>query len=381
LKITQSRQSQIAAVIITVLLLVIGLTISCSKQSQKHIEIGYIGSISGKFAALGSTARDGALLAVEEINAEGGINGRPIKLVIGDDEGDFAKAEELAKQYAENKLKFIIGPFTTASATRVVPVINSAEILTIGPVVAGENLANKDDYFLKLYPSTKTFGIKLAELATGKGLRNLVTINDKRNLQYCETLLDGFIPALKTTGGMVLENIWYSSFVDVPYSLLAGGALQNPADGVLICASALDTALFSQNLKKINQDIPLFSSSWAISHELIDNGGRAVEGLLFFIPFTYGDTTPEADSFEQRYSDRFDVKSTYAAMFNYEAVYMLADALRNDPSASVLEIKRAIIAKKLHNGMQHDYSLNADGDAQRELILHTIKNKAFSEVL
>ena len=145
-------------------------------------------------------------------------------------------------------------------------------------------------------------------------------------------------------------------------------------------ASALDTALFSQNLKKIKQGIKLFSSSWAISRELIESGGRAVEGLLFYIPFTYGDKNPKAAGFEQRYSFRFDAAPTYAAMFNYEAVRMLADALRENPSAPVSDVKKAIIEKMVHDGVQFDFSIDADGDALRELFLYTIKNKAFSEL-
>jgi len=146
---------------------------SCTK-TKSPFKIGYIGSLSGKFADLGATARDGALLAIEEFNQEGGINGRTIEMVILDDGGDPQVAPGLVEEVSAAGIQFIIGPFTTASGTAVLPVINRKKILTISGSTMGENLENQVDYYIKLNPSTKAFGVELSKYnRRGPHLRQL----------------------------------------------------------------------------------------------------------------------------------------------------------------------------------------------------------------
>ena len=110
-------------------------------QTQEPIKIGAFFALSGPAAAIGTPTKLVATMAVDKINKEGGINGRPVQLVIGDTESDPAKAAAIAKKFIhEDKVAAIIGPTRTDSGMNVKKIVEAAGIptfMTVGgdPVI------------------------------------------------------------------------------------------------------------------------------------------------------------------------------------------------------------------------------------------------------
>ncbi len=344
------------------------------------IRIGFIGSISGKYGTLGSTARDGAVLAVEEINASGGIKGHRVELVILDDEGDPQKAATHAEQLTDDGIQFIIGPFLTSSGTSVLPVINKRKVLTISGTTMGQNLADLDDYYLVLIPTSTYYGKSLATVALDAGHLRFASVSDSKNDPYCSTFMDGVRSVVNEKSSTSLEEIEFQKSASVSYWEIVKSLDLDQVDAVFLCASSLDLAMIAQNLKMRNSEVALLSTSWGISRELVQNGGSAIEGLYFFQPIDSSDTSENYIRFRDLFRKRFNTEPSYVAIFNYEAVKILASCLIKDPGASPEKIKRSILTKEKLTGVQGDFSLDKEGDANRPLILHTIQRGAFLPV-
>ncbi len=349
--------------------------------TQKPIVIGYIGSISGKFSDMGKTCRNGALLAVEEINSRGGINGHKIILEIKDDNSSPTMSLEMAKILASEGVKNIVGPFTSASAVNILSYINSKEILTIGPVIAGEKMAGKDDYFIKMYPSTERFGTELGRLAAkNKKLKKLVIIVDENNKAYGEPIARAFEKEVIFLGGKIVKKAGFNSSGDISYSSIIDKILEENPDGLLIVAGPLHTAMTIQQLRIKGSSIQCFSSSWAANEDLISSGGKAVEGLLLYVPFDSNSQTPKYKQFASNYHNRFSTPPSFCSTFNYESIYLLAQALAKTKSHEPKDLLNAIIADSPYDGLQAPFSIDANGDAHHEFILQTISNGKFTRV-
>ena len=89
---------------------------------SKPLRLGFIGGLSGPVADLGESGRDGALLAVEEINAAGGIGGRRVELHLIDDGQDEEQAAAAVETLAREGVELIIGPLTSAMGVAALPV-------------------------------------------------------------------------------------------------------------------------------------------------------------------------------------------------------------------------------------------------------------------
>lgn len=348
--------------------------------APEPIRVGFIGTISGKYGALGSTARDGALLAVEEINASGGIRGRRLELLIMDDEGNPEKAAAHAESLADDGIQFIIGPFLTASGTAILPIVNKHRILTISGTTMGQNLADQDDYYIVLIPTTRYYGQEIASVAVGRGHLRFASISDSRNDPYCVTFIDGIRSVVDGVPLASLGGVTFKTSNDVPYSRIVEALDLEDIDAVFLCSSALDTALMAQNIKRRRKEVVLYSTSWGISRELVQNGGSAVEGLLFLQSIDSADLSESYLKFQDSFRYRFNREPTYVAIFNYEAVSILAKCLEEEQTSSPEKARESILSKEEHQGVQGNFRLDGEGDAMRPLILHTVENGSFVPV-
>lgn len=331
-------------------------------RPPEPLAVGYISSLSGKYAALGASARDGALLAVDEHNRRGG---RPLRLVVMDDGGEPARAASAAETLAAQGVRLVIGPFTTASATAMLPVLDRSGQLAIGPSVAGSTLSGRDDGLIKLYPGTGEIGRCLGTAALARGRARLACIGDRGNEDFRRTVQDG---ALGVPGMSLAAEVPFSAAPD--HTALAAQALASRPQAVLVVASAIDTALLCQHLRRSDPEVLLLTTPWGVAPELVEHGGGAVEGLLFPQPFDLDGGQAPWRAFVSRFKERFGRAPTHVAALNHEAVGLLASALADgdEPHA----VKRLLLAPGSRTGLQEDFTIDAAGDAHRHLVLHTI---------
>ena len=330
------------------------------------LRLGLVGSLSGRFAVLGTTGRDGAILAVEEINAAGGILGRRVVLDILDDRGDGEACRQAYETLAARDCRLVIGPFATGPATAALETINRLGILTIAPTVAGDNLSGKDDWFLRLYPSTRQMGRMLGSMAIADGIRVLAVIGDAANGPFVSTTLAGVREAI----GPDLRVIDRTFDSRKPESLLAVAGEVAEAEAVLLVASSLDTAALAQRLRARRADLRLLCASWSVSKELIANGGRSVDGMRTVLPVEFGSET--TDALDQRFRVRFGEDITHVAILHHEAVRLLAAAIRSAGTTDPAVLRQALIASDAPPGAPVGCQLDRFGDPCRELQPHRI---------
>ena len=151
-------------------------------QSQEPIKIGAFFALSGPAAAIGTPTKLVAEMAVDKINKEGGINGRPLQLVIGDTESDPAKAAAIAKKFIySDKVAAIIGPTRTDSGMNVKKIVENAKVptfMTVGgdPVIMGGEKFGPFTYVFKS-PQRSSVAVKrLYSYLQQKQIKNIALL-------------------------------------------------------------------------------------------------------------------------------------------------------------------------------------------------------------
>jgi branched-chain amino acid transport system substrate-binding protein len=330
------------------------------------LRIGLVGSLSGRFAALGTTGRDGAILAVEEINAAGGIDGRQIELDILDDRGDGEACRQAYETLASRNCHLVIGPFATGPATAALETINRLGVLTIAPTVAGDNFTGQDDWFLRFHPSTRVMGRMLGSMAIADGVRVLAVIGDAANGPFVSTTLAG----VREAAGQELRLIERSFDSRQRESLLTVASDVSEAEAVLLVASSLDTAALAQRLRAQQADLRLLCASWSVSKELIANGGRSVDGMRTVLPVDFGSETTQA--LGRRFQARFGEEATFVAVLHHGAVQSLAAAIRSTGSTEPMVLRRAMTTADAPPGTPTGCRLDRFGDPCVDLVPHHI---------
>lgn len=350
----------------------------CGKHEP--ILIGFSGQLSGAFADLGIKGRDGALLAVENINEAGGIAGRRLKLLIRDDKGVPAGAMDADQQLVEAGVVAIIGHMTSGQTMAVINLIKKADVVMISPTTSTEILSGIDDHFFRVAGSTSTEGRLLARhVSQNKGRIKISAIFDTDNAAYTHSCWETFSAEFKKRGGKVVGKWGFSSSQRPDFNRILSEFSRAAPDAVFIIASSFDTAVIVQRIREIEPDTILYSSAWGLTDELLQNGGRAVEhveGVVFFNPHSQNSAFHE---FQTQYSVKFGRIPTFADSAGYEAVTLLAKALK-ETKGQAKGLLKALNGIKKFEGLMGTITMDAFGDAIRTYYIQRAENGEFVTV-
>ncbi len=117
--------------------------IALATSAQAEILIGIAGPMTGQNAAFGQQMRNGAAEAIADINAKGGVNGEPLRLVEGDDQCDVKRATEIANQFAAQDVRMVAGHFCSNAAFAAASVYAARDVLMISPSASNPKLTEQ----------------------------------------------------------------------------------------------------------------------------------------------------------------------------------------------------------------------------------------------
>lgn len=345
---------------------------------QRPIKIGFVGGLTGKISDLGIQGRNGATLAVEHINRQGGILGKPVKLIAKDDKQDVQTALAVDKQLIDEGVVAIVGHMTTAMSEGVLPLINERKMVMISPTTSTRKLSGIDDYFLRVINDNTRLTDLLAGYAAGKlKLRRIAATHDLSNRAYSGPFLAGFKTGFERFGGKVISSESYLIGPDATFKNLARMMLAAKPDGLLIVASAIDTAMLCQQVRIMGSTVPILIGGYAQTPDLLIQGGPAVEGIIAAEYVNYDSPAKPVIDFRNQFRERFGgADPTFAAMFAYDAVMVIRDALsvNSDPR----RLKETILKQRTFQGLEGPFELDSYGDVRRTAYIVTVRNNRFA---
>lgn len=347
----------------------------CACSRPEPLRVGFVSGLTGRHYGLGLSSRNGVTLAVEELNAAGGIGGRPLDLLVRDDEQDPAAARRAVEELVEAGVVAIIGHATSAMAEATLPIVDARRVLMISPTVSASAFERRDDWLVLLYPSTAVSGRVTANHLLSRGVRRVTAILDLSNEPYVRSWHDAFKAALEAGGGAVPRVITFTSGRVASYAALVEGAAPPGTDCVVLVANALDSATLAQQLRK-RGPVQIVGSEWAFTNDVVVHGGAAVEGAIFPQKVNLEDASPRFVRFRQAYEARFNRPVDFAAVTSYEAVTLLADALRRDPTRE--GVRRAVLEAGRYEGLQGPVEIDVYGDARRPHHMMTVRDGKMS---
>ena len=361
--------------IASVSLLLAALTAGCG-SAQKAVRLGFVSGLSGGNADTGEAGRNGAMIAVEEFNDKKKIK---TELIIRDDGNDYGKAEKAAEDLISQHVDAIIGSFTTTTTEAILSVAGPENVLVVSPSASAYQLYGKDDMLIRLNSSTKDNAGDYADyLHSRMGLSSASVVMDTQNRSFSASWLEFFQKRLTELGGSVLTTQEFDSRGMPDYGKLIETLLKPAPDAIMLITNSVDTARIVQQLRKTDPRIPVLAAEWAGTEQLIELGGRSVDGLRMLQNVNLFDTGPEYELFKEKYFSRFGRNPSYSSVMAYEAVKVTMEAfMKKAPGES---IKEAILKYGPYKGLTQTLDFNKYGDLKRESNFVVIHNRMFVPV-
>jgi len=342
--------------------------------------VGFAGQLSGVRSDLGVQGRNGATLALEEINARGGVAGRTLQLAAEDDGDTPEGAVNAVRALKTAGAVAIVGCMTSSQTLAALPAAAEAGLVMVSPTTATPELSGKADNFFRVIPVNRDWGMALAQHAREEmKLSKVFVIADGDNASYVDTFNAAFKEAFAAKGGSVVGEYRFSSRAGADWNKALSAASAAGADTLLAAAAARDVADLATAMNFSGRRFTILCPTWPYTREILDAGGTNVEGIIFATSYTEENPWPPFEEFKARFQKRFGWKPNFAAAYAYEAVLVLAEGLAaTSGSAAGLAGARARTGRV--QGIIGEFSVDSNGDVRRGTFITTISGGHFKTV-
>ena len=353
-------------------------------SSPTTVKIGIAVELTGTRGELGIALRNGALLAIEEINASGGINGQMLELIIRDDQGDPDLAVQMDQELIDEGVSALIGHVTSGQTAVVLDQINESQIVMVSGSASSTEFSGQDDYFFRIAADTNFLGKALAAHIIEKhDFQKLTLVISQKNDAFVLPFSEAFEAKFTEAGGRIAERLQIdcADLTCTAAEIKAFSSLlkSKEPDCVIAVTSAYDLALLVQYSAQDDFSPHWFSSSWAQTNELIEKGGSAVEGVELIATFHPNYPSEQYQEFAASYSEHYGKPPSLLSSNGYIAIQYLADALRQT-NGNGEDLKTVLDTIESIDSIQGTIKFDAFGDASREIYFAVITDGEFQIV-
>lgn len=353
-------KSAIIAIMLAVLLVVAGCgaegaVVGIQKKGDTGpIKVGVVMPLTGQIADIGIGSRESIEMAVEEIHATGGINGRALQLIIEDGGCDPKIASNAANKLINvDKVKYIIGGLCSAESTAMTALTRPAQVLQISPCSSNPALTEAGPWFFRDYPSDSyqgVFGAEYAYNTLGARKAGIIFTNDDWGVGIKNTFAQKF----KELGGEVVAvEAMEKPESDARTQLTK---LKSAGADFIYAPTFVDNAVVILRQKKeLNFDVPVLDGDAGDDENIIKNAGNAAEGFMFTTVKVNPDSQTVA-KYKQKTGHDFKLCGYHA----YDTPHVLAQALRQ--AGDNPDQVRQALHKISHQGLTGTISFDANGD-------------------
>lgn len=269
--------------------------------------------------------------AQQEINAAGGVNGQPIKLVIADDDDNAQVATRIAEKLVVQKdILAVSGHWSSTTTLAVAPVYDENELVLVNPVSTSTQISGASDYVFRTIPSNFIVGANMANYALNNLQAQSIAIFYDSNSGYSLSLRRELKTSLSTRGGSVAAEFDLGGDGFLPQQRL-NDAKQQGAEAMVLIPSpkTVDRALQVVNVN--DRDLPLIGDIGNLyGVKTLQVGGEDAVGMA--IPIPWHIQKPGSQEFVQTSRQLWGGDVNWATVMAYDAMSAIAQALEQNPS-------------------------------------------------
>jgi branched-chain amino acid transport system substrate-binding protein len=294
---------------------------------------------------------------------------------LGTSDGSISADNELI---SDEGVFVIVGHMTSSTMMAAWPEFKDSGVVFLSPTVSTPQLSGLKDNFFRLIPVNSLVAERLALHAIKDlSLKRVAIFYDIDNTAFTDTYREGFARDFISNGGEIIMNYDFSSSTAPDFKPILGDLKKLNPDGIFIIASAFDTALIAQQVQLEGLGIQMLTTNWALTDDLIENGGLAVDGIVTVVAHDENNQSSEYLDFARRFQERFGRAPTFAAGYGFESILVLANALQKT-NGEKDGLAEALLETRNFTGVNGNISFDEYGDVVRTLYLVVVRDGQFA---
>ena len=351
---------------------------SCTKKANENeILIGSYSSNTGATATFGVFQLNGTEMAIEEINAAGGVNGKKIKHINYDNKSDGDETLAVVNRLiSQDKVVAILGEATSGRSKIGAQVAQQHQVPMLTSSATNPDVTKVGNFIFRACFIDPFQGMVMAKFMTENlKLKKAAVLRDIKN-DYSVGLSDIFTEKLKAAGGEIVTDISYQEG-DIDFkSQLTAIKAKNP-EAIFVPGYYNEVALIAKQAKELGMTQPLLGGDGWSSPKLFEIAKEAINGNYFSNHYTTESTDPKTQNFVKAFKAKYNKDADVMAALAYDAVYLLVEAIKNTKEATPANIRDELAKIKDFHGVTGKMSMNENRDAVKSAVVVQVQGNDY----
>lgn len=369
--------------------LLLAITLSClmwasgcgQGSADNSIKVGEYASLHGSEAAFGNSSHEGTVLAIEQVNAAGGVLGKKINLIYEDNQSKPGESATIVKKLiTRDHVVAVLGEVASGRSMEAAPICQQSKIPMISPSSTNPKVTETGDYIFRVCYTDPFQGKLLAEFALKTLKAKKIALLSDVAAPYSVGLAQYFRePYLAGGGQIVIEQKYSSHDKDFKAQLTAIKA-ENP-DAIFVPGYYTEAGLIVLQARQLGITVPLFGGDGWEAPELIETAGNALEGTYYSTHYSPEVQTPIVQDFVKKFQARWNGETPDAmAALGYDSAMVLVDAIKRAGTTDSAKLRDAIAATKDLDCVTGKTTLDAQRNPSKSAVIITVKDGKFKYV-
>ena len=353
------------------------LVSACAFVPQQSLKIGFSACLSGLDSELGINGMYGAMLKIDEINADGGIKGRRLELLSKDDKDDPDQAVLMDQEMQEEGVTAVIGHMESGTISKSVKWAAENKLLYISPTVSSEAYSGLDDWMFRVITANSQQSTALDDMMFEAGIKKVAVLWDNTNKGYSDTVKDYFIRQASKNGTEIIHDVSFNMAEKPDYPGILDGVRSSGAEALLLIASSAETALLLENLSVKEFGIPCYMTGWSIGTDLLSQAGDNLENTFLVTQMNLLADGSKYLDFVRRFREKYGTEPNAGAILSYDAMSVLVEVLHLAPDTKPDTLKATLLKIRTFEGLQSPIIFDDYGDVHRPIYKFIVKDGAY----
>lgn len=342
-----------------------------------EIVLGHYASMNGSQATFGQSTDKGIQLALEELNAAGGLKGKKIRLLTYDDKGAAIEAGNAVTRFvSQDQVTAVIGEVASGLSLAGAPICQEAGVPMVSPSSTNPDVTKVGDMIFRVCfidPFQGSVCAKFARESEKINATKAAILYDQTS-PYSVGLWEEFSKAFKAAGGEIVEEQRYQAG-DTDFSAQLTAIRGSGAEVVFIPGYYTEAANIAVQARKIGIKIPLLGADGWDSSKLAEIGGDAMNNTFYSNHYSHEDPSPRVQEFIKKYKAKHGGETPDGlAALGYDAARILYQAMDKAPSLTGKDIAAELAKTADFDGVTGKITIDKERNAVKPAVILEMKD-------
>ena len=338
---------------------------AAAKTESGGLVIGHYASLTGNTAHFGQDTDKAVRLAVDEVNAAGGVLGKPVKVTTLDDRGDSAEAANAVTRLLDvEHVNALVGEVASSLSLAGGRVAQRRGIPMVSPSSTNPKVTQVGDFIFRVCFIDPFQGKAMATFAKNTlKFENVAVLKDVKN-DYSIGLADAFKTAFTAAGGKIVVEQSYSAG-DTDFSAQVTAVKATNAQALYVPGYYSEVGAIARTAQRLGVKLPLLGGDGWDAPELFTIGGDALDGSYFSNHFAPEGATPRGKEFIEAFKKKYGTEPTGLGLLGYDAAAVLFDAAKRAGTTEPKALRDALAKTKDFEGVSGKITIDKDRNAEK----------------